>query len=109
MHRVRQAVCTISDLLEGLGKVVPLGNAGTECALYLIDGKVYATGSVCPHQNTSLEQSMVESGEIICRKHGYRFDPKTGDCLTIGGYGLPVYDVQVDAGTVFVSYWDFED
>ena len=43
-----------------------------------------------------------------CLIHGYRFDPSTGDCLTVGGYGLPVFAVDVDGDTVFVSVWEYD-
>ena len=109
MRKVRCSVCRVDDLQEGVGRVLPLGDNGGDCAMYLIDGRVFATGSLCPHQNSSLERSEIEQGEIVCRRHGFRFDPKSGDCLTIGGYGLPVFEVDVEEGTVFVSYWEFDD
>jgi nitrite reductase/ring-hydroxylating ferredoxin subunit len=109
MRKAREPVCKLSDLAENLGKVVPLGNDGGECAIFKINGSVFATGSLCPHQNSSLDNAPVECGSIVCQRHGFRFDPKTGDCLTIGGYGLPVYEVDVEDETVFVSFWIFED
>jgi nitrite reductase/ring-hydroxylating ferredoxin subunit len=109
MRKATQAVCKVNDLVEGVGKVVPLGPDGGECALFVIEGRVFATGSLCPHQNSSLEQAPVECGIIVCKRHGFRFNPKTGNCLTLGGYGLPVYDVQVEGDVVFVSYWEYDD
>jgi nitrite reductase/ring-hydroxylating ferredoxin subunit len=109
MRKARQPVCGVNDLLEGVGKVVPLGSSGGDCAIFTVGGRVYATGSLCPHQNSSLDEAPVECGEIVCRRHGFRFDLKTGNCLTIGGYGLPVYEVDVEEGIVFVSYWAFDD
>src|SRR5580700_7336232 len=109
MRKARQAVCNTNELVEGVGKVLPLGGDCGECAVFIVNGAVFATGSLCPHQNTSLDQSSVESGEIVCRRHGFRFDPKSGDCLTIGGYGLPVYEVEVEESTIYVSYWEYDD
>lgn len=112
MRKVKQPVCKVQDLPESEGRVVPLGVVGGECALFRSGDRIYAVGSLCPHQNTPLDGAPMEFGpggsEIVCLRHGYRFDPRTGDCLTIGGYGLPVFEVVVEEGTVFVSYWQYE-
>jgi nitrite reductase/ring-hydroxylating ferredoxin subunit len=109
MRKARQSVCKLNDLVEGVGKIVSLGTDGGDCTVFVSDGKLFATGSLCPHQNSSLEQAPIECGVIFCRRHGFRFDAKSGDCLTIGGYGLPVYDVVVEDDNVIVSYWVFDD
>ena len=107
MRRARYAVAKTGDIAPDLGQVVKLGQTG-ECALFYHDGKWYATGSVCPHQNALLEGAPIEDGAIVCLRHGYRFDLTTGDCLTIGGYGLPVFPVDVEGDTVFVSVWEYD-
>ena len=50
----------------------------------------------------------VEAGVIVCTRHGYRFDLKTGDCLTVGGYGVPVFPVEIVGDTVYVSVWEYD-
>ena len=107
MQKVRRAVAKLSDLTPDTGRVVSLGSEG-ECALFLHGETVYAVGSLCPHQNASLEGAPFRDGQIVCRRHGYCFDPKRGDCNTLSGYGLPVYEVQIEADTIFVSYWEFD-
>ncbi len=86
---------------------VETGNKGNEdggeCTLVLHGGKVFAVGSLCPHQNAPLDGANVESGRLVCRRHGYCFDLKTGDCTTIGGYGIPVYATEVDLETDMVT------
>ena len=109
MRKVRHLVCTLDDLAEGVGTVLPLGEHGDECALFKTEGRVYAVGGLCPHQNTSLNGAPLQEGAVVCLRHGYRFDPKTGDCLTIGGYGVPVYEVEVELGMVYVSYWEYDE
>ena len=85
-----------------------LGEGG-ECALFFSEGSWHAVGSLCPHQNASLEGAEISEGSIICKRHGYRFDPKTGDCLTIGGYGLPTFPVQEADGELVVSVWEYDE
>lgn len=106
MRKVRYAVARTDELLPDTGKVVPLG-AGS-CTLFYHNGRYYAVGSLCPHQNAPLDGAPARNGEIICRRHGYRFDLKTGDCLTIGGYGLPTFEVHAEEETIFVTTWEFD-
>ncbi len=107
MRKVRYAVAQVGDVFPDTGKVVPLGPEGA-CTLFHHAGKWSAVGSLCPHQNASLDGAPAEGGSVTCRRHGYRFDLKSGDCLTVGGYGIPVFDVSIDADTVYVSVREFE-
>ena len=107
MRRARYAVAKASEIVPNTATVVRLGN-DTDCALFRHNGAWYATGSLCPHQNTPLDGAPAIGGEVVCNRHGYRFDLKTGECRTIGGYGLPVYSVDVEDDTVYVSVWEFD-
>ncbi len=108
MRKVRCPVARVSDLTPDVARVVALSDGG-ECALVWHEGRPYAVGSLCPHQNARFDNAPCERGEIICKRHGYRFDLRTGDCRTIGGYGLPVFETSVEDGVVFVTYWDYEE
>ena len=107
MRRARYAVAKTGDIAPDSGLIVRLGASG-ECALFCHGGRWHATGSLCPHQNAPLEGAPVVNGEIVCMRHGYRFDLITGDCLTLGGYGLPVYPVDLEGDTVYVSVWEYD-
>ena len=107
MRRARYAVAKANEIPADLGVVVPLGTDG-ECALFRHGETWHATGSLCPHQNAPLDGAPMEAGVIVCQRHGYRFCPKTGDCLTVGGYGIPVYRVDLEGDTVFVSVWEYD-
>ena len=107
MRKVRYAVAQVADITPDVGKVVPLGQDGS-CTLFHHAGRWSAVGSLCPHQNAPLDGASAEGGYATCRRHGYRFDLRSGDCATVGGYGIPVFDVTVDAGIVYVSVWEFD-
>lgn len=106
MRKVRQAVANVSELTPDIGKVVAIGDG--HCTVFLHQGGCYAVGSLCPHQNATLDGAVIQNNQVICRRHGYRFDAKSGDCLTIGGYGLPTFDTDIEGDTLFVSYWEYE-
>ncbi len=108
MRKVRYAAAKISELTPDVGHVVPLGADGGDCALFYHQGRCHAVGSLCPHQNASLDHAPARNGRAICPRHGYAFDLTTGDCATIGGYGVPVFDVQVEGDTIYVSVWNFD-
>lgn len=105
MRCARYAVCRADELIADTGTVVDLGDDGDQCALFYHQGRYHALGSVCPHQNESLSGAIAKQGAATCRHHGFRFDLTTGDCLSAGGYGLPVYTVEVEDGTIYVSCW----
>ena len=107
MRKVRYEVARVDDVVPDVGRVVPLGPGG-ECTLFYHAGKWSAVGSLCPHQNASLDGAPAQGGYVTCRRHGYRFDLKSGDCATLGGYGIPVFDVSIEADRVYVSVWEFD-
>lgn len=104
MKKRRQAVARLSALEVDRGQTVPLGEG--HCTLFLHQGKCFAVGSTCPHQNAPLHGAIIRDGQIVCRRHGYRFDAATGECLTTGGYGLPVFATEIEGDTVYVAYWE---
>jgi nitrite reductase/ring-hydroxylating ferredoxin subunit len=107
MRRARYAAATTREVEPDCAKIVRLSGE-TECALFHHRGTWYATGSICPHQNSSLEGAPAINGEVVCNRHGYRFDLASGECRTIGGYGLPVYSVDIEDETVYVSVWEYD-
>lgn len=47
-------------------------------AVYRLDGAYYAIEDICTHDGGPLAEGDVEDGEVICPRHGARFDIKTG-------------------------------
>ena len=106
MRKARYEAARRSELAPDVGVTVKLGEG--ECTLFLHGGKCYAVGSLCPHQNAPLNNAPAENGAVICKRHGYRFDLKTGDCLTLGGYGIPVFTVIEENDIILVEVWEYE-
>ena len=109
MRKVRYEVGRRAELTPDVGRVAAIGDDGGQCILALHGGRCHAVGSLCPHQNATLDGAAIENGQIICKRHGYRFDLKTGDCRTVGGYGLPTFPVTEEDGKIFVDVWEYED
>jgi nitrite reductase/ring-hydroxylating ferredoxin subunit len=48
-----------------------------------VDGDIIVHSAICPHLLGPLDDSIaLEDGTVTCPWHGYRFDIKTGKCLT---------------------------
>lgn len=47
-----------------------------------IDGRCHRFSTVCPHLGASLDNADVENGVVTCPWHGYRFDVRSGRCVS---------------------------
>lgn len=52
-----------------------------EVTILLIEGTPVAYSSICPHFGGEFEVQM-NALELRCRWHGWRFDARTGECVT---------------------------
>jgi nitrite reductase/ring-hydroxylating ferredoxin subunit len=75
-------VCPADALPQGTLRRLTLSN-GSELALYNIDGEYYATDNVCPHRGAALSDGAVIGHIVECSLHGWQFDVRTGECLTV--------------------------
>lgn len=67
-------------------------------------GSFYAIDDVCTHDDGPLGEGALEGFEIVCPRHGARFDVRTGDALTMPATKpTKVHDVKVEAGGVWVK------
>ena len=79
---------------------------GREVALFkLPSGGHAACDATCPHQGGRLELGAIEecdtSVSILCPRHAWAFDLKSGFCDILCDYGIQIYDTLVtEDGTV---------
>lgn len=90
----------VEDVPAGRGATVELLN-GTELALFNIDGKFFAIENFCPHRGAPLADSRLYGHIVECDWHGWRFDVKTGDCLTTD-CPIESYEVVIEEGLIKV-------
>jgi nitrite reductase/ring-hydroxylating ferredoxin subunit len=91
----------VEDLAPGLCATVELPN-GDELALYNVNGEFYATDNFCPHQGAPLADGHLCGHVIECGLHGWRFDVRDGQCLTVSER-LEVYKVIIDDGLIKIQ------
>ncbi len=77
---------------------------GVEVLLVNGGGTIYACENECPHQGSPMSGGMVkDAATIVCPRHGYRFDLKTGACRDFPEYLLKVYPVRVEGDDILVG------
>lgn len=88
----------MEDVPEGRGATVQLLN-GMELALYNVGGEFYAIENFCPHKGAPLADGRLAAHTVECDWHGWRFDLRTGACLTNRG-AVETYEVVIEDGWI---------
>lgn len=69
-----------------------------------LDGCIYALDGICTHEYAELIDGEVDEDAIYCPLHGSGFDIRTGRVINLPAVTpLPVYEVEVIDGRVYVS------
>jgi len=77
-------VAGITELAPGEWTVADVD--GVEVAVFNVDGAFHAIENVCTHDYSELTGGCLEGAEIICPRHGARFDVRTGAALSAPAY-----------------------
>ncbi len=77
---------------------------GLPIAIFNVDGKYYAIGDVCTHDDGPLGDGELENHHIICPRHGARFDIRNGKALTLPAVvDIPWYPARAVDGWVEIG------
>lgn len=103
-------LCTLNDLSSRRGTRFDLPD-GTEIALFVVKGEVYALSNVCPHQHIPMmHEGAIEEGTVTCPMHGRRYRLSDGVCLEPhGSASIETYRVEVRGEQVCVDVPDRGD
>ncbi len=81
---------------------VPVGErlfidaAGRSIVIFNLAGKFYAIGDVCSHDSGPVGDGEIEEHEIICPRHGARFDIRSGKATSLPAVvDIPSYPIRV--------------
>lgn len=75
---------------------------GSQLAVYNINGEFYASENSCPHQGAPLAEGQLCGHVIECFLHGWQFDVRTGECLTVSDR-LKTYRVFIEEGLIKIE------
>ncbi len=74
---------------------------GRSIVIFNIAGTLFATGDVCSHDGGPVGDGELEGYDIICPRHGARFDVRTGEVLLLPAVeDIPAYPVRVREGNI---------
>lgn len=94
--RQKLIVGAIRDLQSGACARIELPD-GNEIAIYNVDGEFYATDNSCPHRGAPLSEGVLCGHVIECGLHGWQFDVRTGECLTVSET-IRTYELKIEDG-----------
>lgn len=100
-------VAPAEELAPGTWRTVDVEDVNI--AVFNVDGEFFAIEDVCTHDYSTLTGGQMEGDEIVCPRHGARFNIKSGEALTAPAYEpVPTFAVRVENGVVQVKddRWD---
>jgi nitrite reductase/ring-hydroxylating ferredoxin subunit len=104
-----QSFDTKTDLVVGRIDDLPAGAcasfelpSGNELAVYNVDGEYYATENSCPHRGARLTEGALCGHVIECWLHGWQFDVRSGECLTVPDR-IKTYSVRVEDNLIKIE------
>jgi 3-phenylpropionate/trans-cinnamate dioxygenase ferredoxin subunit len=95
-------VARADEIAPGEKKIVEVD--GVLVVVVNLAGEYYAIEDVCTHDGGPLGEGELAGHELICPRHGARFDVRTGEALTLPAFeAAPTYEVRVENGNVLVE------
>jgi 3-phenylpropionate/trans-cinnamate dioxygenase ferredoxin subunit len=100
------------DFIE-IGLVSELENGGRlfvevdeqAIVVFNIAGELFAIADQCSHDNGPLGEGDVEEYEVVCPRHGAKFDIRTGKALSLPAIvDIPTYPVRVIQGKIELGF-----
>jgi 3-phenylpropionate/trans-cinnamate dioxygenase ferredoxin component len=86
------------------GERIFLEVEGKSIVLFNLAGTFFAIGDVCSHDNGPVGDGEIEETEIICPRHGGRFDIRTGKATSLPAFrDIPSYPVRVVQGMIVIG------
>lgn len=78
--------------------------SGKPVVIMNLSGNIYAFGDVCTHDNGPLGDGEIDGYEIVCPRHGARFDIQTGKAVRGPAFhDIPTYPVRIENGSILVG------
>jgi 3-phenylpropionate/trans-cinnamate dioxygenase ferredoxin subunit len=95
-------VARADEIGPGEKKIVEVD--GIEIVVLNVNGQFYALEDVCTHDGGPLGEGKLDGCQLICPRHGARFDVRTGAALTMPAVeAAPTYEVRIENGDVLVE------
>lgn len=88
------AVATVDEIPPGERLVVEIGRRWV--AIFNLEGQFYAIEDRCTHDDGPLAEGELKGCEVICPRHGARFDIRNGRVLSAPALvDVPIFETRV--------------
>jgi 3-phenylpropionate/trans-cinnamate dioxygenase ferredoxin subunit len=95
-------VARADEIRQGEKRIVEVD--GTLIVVVNLDGRFYAVEDICTHDGGPLGEGTLQDDQIVCPRHGARFDVRTGAALTLPAFEpVPIHQTLVVNGEVLVE------
>jgi glycine betaine catabolism B len=95
-------IATIDEIPPGSMKSFEVN--GTTILVANVEGNFYAMGGLCTHVRAPLESGWLDGYDVICIRHGAKFDVTTGEVIEGPATDPePVYAVRVEGNDLLVE------
>src|SRR5580704_17461627 len=98
-----RSACRLDEIPADRGGPVRVGTRSM--AVFRVGDRLVAVDNVCGHLGNPIDDGFVEAGCLTCPWHGWRYDLRTGEHLTVFGRrrGLRTYPVRAEGDYVLVD------
>lgn len=95
-------LCSLTEAPRS-GTVKEAVATGVSFCLANLEGKLHATGNVCPHRGAPLAEGWIENGKLVCPWHAWTFDLNTGCTDSPEGEKVSVFPLRIEGEDVQVE------
>ena len=76
-----------------------------ELVLFNIAGEYFAIGDVCSHDDGPLGDGEIDAYDVICPRHGARFDVRSGQATSLPAVtSIPSYPVRISGDDIEIGF-----
>lgn len=94
-------VCKPEDLKPGEAHSISL--FARPYAVFNVGGELFGMDAACGHMKANLAAGRLYGKIVECVMHGWEYNVKTGECLTVPHDPLRTHPVKVEDGFVWIS------
>lgn len=95
-------IAGLDDLPPGERLFVEIGL--DPIVVFNLAGELYAIADVCSHDDGPVGDGELDGFQVICPRHGARFDVRTGEVVSLPAVvDIPAYPVRVANGKILLG------
>lgn len=94
-------VCPADSLKPGQAKSVSV--LARPYAVFNADGTLHGMEAACGHMKANLAAGRLYGSIVECAMHGWEYDVRTGECLTLPHAPLRKCAVKIEDGIIWID------